>query len=44
MSEAGARSALIAPDATMIDTTGVSIDDVVTRVLDVVNAARSRRQ
>ncbi len=31
---------MIAADATMIDTTGVPIDDVVTRVLEVVNAAR----
>ena len=33
----------IAPDAVLVDTTGVAIDDVVARVLEIVNAARVRR-
>ena len=31
----------IAPDAVLVDTTGLAIDDVVARVLEVVNAARA---
>ena len=30
----------IAPDAVLVDTTGLAIDDVVARVLEIVNAAR----
>jgi hypothetical protein len=32
----------MAPDAVLVETTGISIDAVVDRVMDVVDAVRSR--